>query len=70
MAGPLDPRASDPRLPQALCAIAMGLFLPKLHTEHLLGASHYTTAGNIMTSKNLYLHLAHGLVRKIDINQH
>ena len=67
VAGLLDLRSSDTLLPQSLWTIAVRSFLRHVHTEHLLCASHSTSAEIMLVSQSVGLHLAHSLVRKIDI---
>ena len=67
VAGLLDLRSSDTLLPQPLWTIAVRSFLRHVHTEHLLCASHSTSAEIMLVSQSVGLHLAHSLVRKIDI---
>ena len=67
VAGLLDLRSSDTLLPQPLWMIAVHSLLQNIHTEHLLCASHSTSAEIMLVSQSVGLHLAHSLVRKIDI---
>lgn len=51
----LDAGSSDLFLSWLLCTTATCSFLQKVHVEHLLCAGHYTTAGTIIVSNNVFL---------------